>query len=271
MGKRAIADETLRQLFAHSGNCCAFEGCHLPIFEDDGTLTGECCHIEAFSPKGPRYNCHQSDEERNGYDNLVLLCARHHKVIDKNPTYYKVSIIKEMKRIHERQFYAKQLEATDRMIHQLQTDSEQYWRGLKDAEELDKSGMKIEMGKLDFDALRKEIEQEYKKLNEAIEIISNSYDNLQLDLKQECEKCGVDYSLFDTIPIYDNSLQNRDWELVKLLLPNCMEKLKMRYYQLCVMMFERIAKSEQKEEDMKLLEIYKKKFGKAFQKAYYAD
>ena len=119
MGKRQIDIGTLRLLYVHSGNCCAFEGCHNPIFEDDGTLTGECCHIEAFSPKGPRYNACQSDEERNGYDNLVLMCARHHKIIDGNPNKYSVELLKKMKRCHESQFYVKQLEATEMMLHRL--------------------------------------------------------------------------------------------------------------------------------------------------------
>ncbi len=69
--RNKIPVNTLRLLYAHSGNCCAFEGCCNPIFEDDGTLTGECCHIEAYSSHGARYNERLTNEEKNGYDNLI--------------------------------------------------------------------------------------------------------------------------------------------------------------------------------------------------------
>ena len=115
---RKIDSNVLRLLYAHSGNRCAFDGCYSPIFEDDDTLTGECCHIEALSPDGPRYNVLQSDEERNGYNNLVLMCARHHKIIDKNPQKYPVDLLKRMKREHETQFNARQAKATEMMLYQ---------------------------------------------------------------------------------------------------------------------------------------------------------
>jgi hypothetical protein len=64
-------------------NRCAFPGCTTPIvMTDTGTLVAEVCHIRAQSEKGPRYDPSQSDEERHGFDNLVLMCRVHHKVID---------------------------------------------------------------------------------------------------------------------------------------------------------------------------------------------
>ena len=68
MTRKPISQSTYRLLFAHCGNKCAFETCSNPIFEDDGTLTGECCHIHAYSKSGPRYDPMQTNEDRNGYD-----------------------------------------------------------------------------------------------------------------------------------------------------------------------------------------------------------
>lgn len=271
MGNRKIDFNTLRLLYVHSGNQCAFDGCCSPIFEDDGTLTGECCHIEAFSMKGPRYNGNQSDEERNGYDNLILMCARHHKLVDRNPEKYSVETLKKMKKRHESQFNAKHLEVTDMMMRQLQVDSEQYWENLRLIGVEDKTGLKMELGKCDISSLMGEVGEVYKTLYDNIERIIDSLENLEKDLKSECDKCGVDYSLFNKIPYYTNSLKNRDWELIKLGIPNCMTMLELRFLQLCVMMLERIVRYERKERDMKLLEMCKKRLEMVHEEAFYID
>jgi hypothetical protein len=43
---------------------------------------GELTHINAVTPAGPRYDASQTDEERQGNENLILLCAEHHSAID---------------------------------------------------------------------------------------------------------------------------------------------------------------------------------------------
>lgn len=103
-GERYIKPDVWKRLYAHSGNQCAFPGCCAPIFEDDGQLTGECCHIKAFSPRGPRYDASQTVEERNGVDNLMLMCCRHHAIVDKNVDRYKVEVLQEYKQTHEEKY-----------------------------------------------------------------------------------------------------------------------------------------------------------------------
>ena len=96
-----LTDKTIKRLFAMSGNICGFPGCSLPIVESAGTITGEICHIKARSLGGPRFDETQSEEERNGFDNLILLCRRHHKVVDSQPDVYSVEALQEHKVIHE--------------------------------------------------------------------------------------------------------------------------------------------------------------------------
>lgn len=96
-----LTDKTIKRLFAMSGNICGFPGCSLPIVESAGTITGEICHIKARSLGGPRFDGTQSEEERNGFDNLILLCRRHHKVVDSQPDVYSVEALQEIKAIHE--------------------------------------------------------------------------------------------------------------------------------------------------------------------------
>lgn len=96
-----LSSPTIKALFAKSMNKCAFPGCQANIAEDNGTIIGEVCHIEAYKEGGPRYNIAQSEGERQSLENLILMCANHHKLIDRNPSIYTVDYLKEMKRNHE--------------------------------------------------------------------------------------------------------------------------------------------------------------------------
>lgn len=92
---------TIKRLFALSGNICAFPGCQLPIIESGGTVTGEICHIHARNSGGPRFDASQSDAERNDFDNLILLCRAHHKVVDSQIDSYSADVLREIKEIHQ--------------------------------------------------------------------------------------------------------------------------------------------------------------------------
>lgn len=93
---------TLKRIFALSANRCAFPQCELPIVECSGIVTGIVCHIKARSKGGPRYDPKQTAEERHGYNNLILMCARHSKLIDSDPKTYTVDVLLGMKESHER-------------------------------------------------------------------------------------------------------------------------------------------------------------------------
>lgn len=93
---------TLKRLFALSANRCAFPECELPIVEQSGVVTGIVCHIKARSKGGPRYDAKQTPEERHGYANLILMCARHSKLIDSDPKTYTVEVLHQMKEVQEK-------------------------------------------------------------------------------------------------------------------------------------------------------------------------
>ncbi len=92
---------TLKSLFARSLNLCAFPGCSCPIAEHDGVITGEVCHIKADSPGGPRYDQHQTDKERHSEGNLILLCSRHHTMVDADADKFPADALLQMKRDHQ--------------------------------------------------------------------------------------------------------------------------------------------------------------------------
>jgi len=90
----------VKRLFALSGNRCAFPRCAVPIAEGT-SLIGEICHIHADSPDGPRYNHNQTDEERQGFDNMLLMCPNHHKVVDDDDVSYPAEHLRQIKHEHE--------------------------------------------------------------------------------------------------------------------------------------------------------------------------
>lgn len=97
-------ESTIRKLFALSLNHCAFPGCTTPIIDGaTGTILAEICHIRAQNPSGPRFSASQTAEERHSFNNLVLMCEVHHKIIDAKENFatYSVERLMEIKAAHE--------------------------------------------------------------------------------------------------------------------------------------------------------------------------
>jgi len=92
--------KTLKLLFARSGNKCAFPRCAVAII-DGNTVIGEVCHIKGEKPGAARYDANQTAAERHAYDNLILLCRNHHRVIDDDEEAYTVERLHKMKSDHE--------------------------------------------------------------------------------------------------------------------------------------------------------------------------
>ena len=93
--------QAIKRLFGESGNLCAFPKCTQAIIRG-ATVLGKVCHIKGRKPGSARYDAAQSNEERHGYDNLVLLCGIHHDVIDDDEKSYTVARLHEIKAAHIR-------------------------------------------------------------------------------------------------------------------------------------------------------------------------
>lgn len=106
VGRKAPSKETLRRLFALSGNQCARPNCLTVLLSADGALVGEAAHIAAESPQGPRFDASLSEDARRGFDNLILLCATCHTEIDKMPVKFPVALLRKWKRNREARFEA---------------------------------------------------------------------------------------------------------------------------------------------------------------------
>ena len=69
---------------------------------DDPSIVGDEAHIVAKEIGGPRGNSPLTAEERDHFDNLILLCKVHHKLIDDQPGTYTVEALHGMKDMHLR-------------------------------------------------------------------------------------------------------------------------------------------------------------------------
>ncbi len=101
---RQYKSKDVKKLFALSGNICAEPSCSRSmISEDENNVLGEIAHICAASSEGPRFDSKMTDDERRSFNNLILLCDEHHKMIDNPDTIDKfpASVIKEWKSAHE--------------------------------------------------------------------------------------------------------------------------------------------------------------------------
>lgn len=102
----SINIKTHKMLWGRSGNMCAFPDCKRELVmdeteTDDPSIIGEEAHIVAQKEDGPRGKSNLTLEQRDKYDNLILLCSIDHKRIDDQPSHYTVEIIKGFKEAHE--------------------------------------------------------------------------------------------------------------------------------------------------------------------------
>ena len=80
-----ISERTKKRIWAKSGGKCAFPGCGEDLIGEKGTILGEVCHIVARKEDGPRGKDLIAKEQIDKDENLILLCAKHHKIIDDDP------------------------------------------------------------------------------------------------------------------------------------------------------------------------------------------
>ncbi|GIB53469.1 hypothetical protein VCSRO187_3560 [Vibrio cholerae] len=93
----SISNPELKKLYGLAAGRCSI--CKLNVFGNDVHI-GEMAHIIAKKVKGPRGNVNLSGD-RNGYDNLILLCANHHTEVDQNPDFYTIEKLHSIKAEHE--------------------------------------------------------------------------------------------------------------------------------------------------------------------------
>ncbi len=90
MSNRNPPQKVIKSLWLRSGGRCAM--CKTEIIlqekENNPSPIGELAHIKGLNPESARYDPNMSYEERNSYENIIILCPTYHTMIDKNPDKY---------------------------------------------------------------------------------------------------------------------------------------------------------------------------------------
>lgn len=100
----AIKGKDIKILWGRSGNRCAV--CRTQLTQDAAAVSaaftlGEQAHIVGEKEDAPRGKSPLTQDERDSYHNLVLLCPNHHTEIDKNETDWPVERLHLVKSTHE--------------------------------------------------------------------------------------------------------------------------------------------------------------------------
>ena len=106
----AISDKNRKILWAKSGSRCAICGHGLVVDEtetDSESVVGDECHIISGAKDGPRYDPDYPAANIDSLSNLMLLCRRHHKMVDDQVESYTADALRGIKSKHEKWVDAK--------------------------------------------------------------------------------------------------------------------------------------------------------------------
>jgi len=99
MSKTTIPHKVVLKLWLQSGGRCQFQGCNKPLWRDELTQRqmnqAYIAHIIADSPDGPRGDSILSPKLVKDFNNLMLLCPTHHKLVDDNPVIYPTELLQK--------------------------------------------------------------------------------------------------------------------------------------------------------------------------------
>lgn len=102
-----LSDRDRKILWSKAGNRCSYnfsgETCDAELVKNDNDkliVLGEECHIVGEKPRSARYL--EEYPERETYNNAILMCRIHHKILDDNADVYTLEALHEMKDAHEK-------------------------------------------------------------------------------------------------------------------------------------------------------------------------
>tara|TARA_A200000113_G_scaffold206009_1_gene202685 strand:- start:716 stop:1552 length:837 start_codon:yes stop_codon:yes gene_type:complete len=224
--------DTLRALFARSGNQCAFPGCEHELVNDKNQFIAQVCHIEAASEGGERFNPDKTDEENRHYNNLLLMCYAHH-VETNDVITYNVEALMEIKKTHEAEILKNKntFNIQNATLEKLISDMDSYWKEVEilnkvKHKQLDSDLVMPVNAEDSFFDLIESLEATINLIEKQLDELSKSDKNLISDFHSLLKEKGIESSTFDDIPYYENPFFNRNWERHALSTPNFLNRLK---------------------------------------------
>ena len=103
---RSYTGKDIKLLWGLAAARCSFPNCRIecvvPASNLDKTaIIGKIAHIVAHSENGPRADPTYSSELRDSYENIILLCANHHDLVDAQHNTFTVHDLRQWKENHE--------------------------------------------------------------------------------------------------------------------------------------------------------------------------
>jgi len=222
--------DTLRALFARSGNQCAFSGCSQPIINSKNKFIAQVCHIEAAMEGGERYNSESNDEYRRSYENLLILCYPHH--IETNDVEeYPASSLVQMKNDHEQMFEKSDFKIDETELIKLSNEMDRYWVDIERLNKVDHlnidSGLMMEVnGDSSFIEIISSAKETLDHIHNLLLRLHESDEKLERDFINFLSKKNINKEVFDDIPYYENPFDGRNWESHNLSSPNLIQRLR---------------------------------------------
>lgn len=116
----SLSDKDRKLLWGKAGGRCSYrfekEICGETLSVEDAgknIVVGEEAHIVGEARKSARYI--RNFPEPDAYPNRILLCRKHHKIVDDNKERYTVEVMRAMKAEHEKTI-RKDKEPADRLV-----------------------------------------------------------------------------------------------------------------------------------------------------------
>ncbi len=122
---RHITQPVKNHLWQNSAGRCAFPECRIKVSlagsVPDGPATiGDIAHIHSYSDGGSRPNPDGFTKDINEYENLILLCKNHHRLVDAQSNTYTVAVLRRWK-LDLEQWVDEQLRITEFGYNELES------------------------------------------------------------------------------------------------------------------------------------------------------
>ncbi len=237
-------------------------------------FVGQVCHIEAASPGGQRFNPESTDEQRRSFENLILLCYRHHKETD-NVEEFDASSLREMKKRHESLHGQKPFKVNEAFLHRLEREMQLYWEAVA-AANTDRHIVPELAVRLNATANSTEvftdIARATARLDEILDDLAAKDEGLNEEIRSHLRSLGYDLTAYDEIAYYQNPFFARNWETHMLALCNTRTDLVVAIKQAEVRFLAEYLKTHPDEADAaRRLEAAKKELEEMAASVGYAD
>jgi hypothetical protein len=157
----------------------------------------------------------------------MILCYPHHKEIDRDVERYSVPVLLKMKSEHESRFGGNLYKVDESVIDQIEKEQERFWgqiARLNVAHVAPEFAVRIE-GPLSPIKLFNKVSESIERILRFTDLLREGDETLDEEARQFLGKLGYDLRQYDAAKYYENPLQNRNWEIHNLGVPNSLTDL----------------------------------------------